>query len=282
MDFVKMQGTGNDFVVIDGHETQRDWGRLAIAMCDRHYGIGADGVLVVGPSETADFRMRMFNPDGSEAEMCGNGIRCFAKYVIEEGLAPGGRTDLTIETLAGLHAVSGRMAGSKVASVRVGMGAPRFAPEEIPVADEGRQRVIDHPLAVGGQRFAVTCLSMGNPHAVAFLDGPVEDLPLERIGPQVEHHSFFPQRVNFEVVNVQDRRRLTARVWERGAGLTLACGSGACAIAVAARVKGLINGAVAIALPGGTLRVEWDGEGEVWLEGPAETVFKGVWPGEAG
>ena len=276
-----MQGAGNDYVVIGPRNPACDWSRLAVRMCDRHYGVGADGLLIVGPSEAADFRMRMFNPDGSEAEMCGNGIRCFAKYVIDEGLAPGERTDLTIETQAGLHAVSARIEGGAVSSVRVGMGTPRFAAEQIPVAASGLERVVDHPLDVDGDRFLVTCLSMGNPHAVTFVDRPVAELPLERIGPMVEHHPFFPNRVNFEVAQVHDRARMSVRVWERGVGETLACGTGACAVAVAARVKGLIDGAVEIALPGGTLQVEWDGEGEVWMEGPAETVFKGVWPDEA-
>ena len=280
MDFTKMQGAGNDYVVIGPRHPACDWSRLAVRMCDRHYGVGADGLLIVGPSEAADFRMRMFNPDGSEAEMCGNGIRCFAKYVIDEGLAPGERTDLAIETQAGLHAVSARIEGGAVSSVRVGMGTPRFAAEQIPVAASGLERVVDHPLDVDGDRFLVTCLSVGNPHAVTFVDRPVVELPLERIGPIVEHHPFFPNRVNFEVVQVHDRARMSVRVWERGVGETLACGTGACAVAVAARVKGLTDGAVEIALPGGTLQVEWDGKGEVWMEGPAETVFKGVWPDE--
>ena len=279
MDFAKMHGTGNDFVLVDGQRQERDWSSLAVAMCDRHYGVGADGILVVTPSRLADFRMRMFNPDGSEAEMCGNGIRCFTKYVIEEGLSPNGHTELRVETLAGIHQVTARVEGGMVRAVRVGMGRPRFKPAEIPVAASGEDRVIDHPIEVEGQSILVTCLSIGNPHAVAFIDKPVAQWPLAVLGPKVEHHPFFPSRVNFEIVNVLDREHLAARVWERGAGPTLACGSGACALAVAARLHGLTDETVSITLPGGDLRVQWDGSGEVWLEGPAELVFKGVWPG---
>ena len=281
MDFAKMHGTGNDFVLIDGRGQERDWSGLAVGLCDRHYGVGADGILVVAPSQVADFRMRMFNPDGSEAEMCGNGIRCFTKYVIEEGIAPDGRSELRIETLAGIHQVTARPAGGVVRAVRVGMGRPRFKPAEIPVAASGRERVMDHPIKVDGTDLRVTCLSMGNPHAVAFVDQPVGQWPLEHLGPKVEHHDFFPKRVNFGIVNVLDRGHLAARVWERGAGPTLACGSGACAVAVAARLHDMIDETVDITLPGGDLRVQWDGSGEVWLEGPAELVFKGTWAGES-
>ena len=279
MDFTKMHGTGNDFVLVDGQRQERDWSHVAVAVCDRHYGVGADGILVVTPSRLADFRMRMFNPDGSEAEMCGNGIRCFTKYVIEEELSPNGRAALTIETLAGIHEVTARVEGGSVRAVRVGMGRPRFKPAEIPVAASGQDRVIDHPIEAEGQSLLVTCLSIGNPHAVAFVDKPVSQWPLAVVGPKVEHHPFFPNRVNFGIVNVLNRGRLAARVWERGAGATLACGSGACAVAVAARLHGLTDETVSISLPGGDLRVQWDGEGEVFLEGPAELVFKGTWAG---
>ena len=280
MEFAKMHGTGNDFVVVDARGRDLDGGQLAVTLCDRHYGIGADGVLLVGTSRTADFRMRTFNPDGSEAEMCGNGIRCFAKYVIEEGLAPKGRTELKVETMAGVHALAARMVDGTVRSVRVGMGRPRFKPDEIPVKAAGVDRVIDHPLIVGAATIPVTCLSMGNPHAVTFLKEPVGRWPLKRTGPRVERHPFFPERVNFEIVNVLSRSHLVARVWERGAGPTMACGTGACAAAVAARLHDYTEEQVTVSLPGGDLEVQWDRAGEVWLEGPAELVFKGVWLGE--
>ncbi|MBI3744540.1 MAG: diaminopimelate epimerase [Chloroflexi bacterium] len=278
MDFIKMQGTGNDFVMINALRVERDWPKLAVAMCDRHFGVGADGIVLVAPSDAADLKMRMFNPDGSEAEMCGNGIRCFAKYAIEEGLAPGERAQLTIETLAGLRTTTARMDGRYVRSVRVGMGKPRLAPKEIPVAASGSGPVIDHAIRVNGTSFKVTCVSMGNPHAVAFVDEPVSGLPLEVLGPKVEHDKFFPKRVNFEVANIVDKRHVTSRVWERGAGLTLACGTGACAVMVAAHLKGLVGDSVEVKVPGGALNIEWDGKGEVFLEGSAETVFRGTWP----
>jgi diaminopimelate epimerase len=248
-------------------------------MCDRHFGVGGDGLLLVEPSQWANVRMRMFNPDGSESNMCGNGLRCVAKYVLDEGLVPAG-DELTIESGAGVHPVTARIEDGAVVSARVGMGTPRFPPAEIPVARNGVDRVVDYPIDVDGESFAVTCVSMGNPHAVTFLDRAIGDVPLEVLGPKVEHHPFFPQRVNFEIVNIQDRGHLKMRVWERGAGLTLACASGASAVGVAARIKGLTDDSVSITLPGGELQVHWPGEGEVWLEGPASLVFKGEWTGD--
>lgn len=271
-----MHGTGNDFVVLDGRTANQDWNTLATTLCNRHFGIGADGILVVSSSHRADFQMRMFNPDGSEAEMCGNGIRCFTKYVIDEGLSPVGADSLTIETLAGIHNVTIQAANGKVASVRVGMGRPRLRPEEIPISLPG-DRVFNHPLLIDGHAIEITGVSMGNPHAVAFVSQPIEQWPLATVGPLVENHSLFPNRTNFEVVTVIDEEHLAARVWERGAGATLACGTGACAIAVAANLHGLTKDTVDIKLPGGHLQIEWDGSGEVWLEGPTELVFRGVW-----
>ena len=279
VDFVKMHGTGNDFILLDARTLQQDWPALAVKMCDRHFGIGGDGILLVAPSAKADFLMRMFNPDGSESEMCGNGVRCFAKYVMDSGLLPAKRSQMTVDTLAGVLPLTATLGtDGLVRRIRVGMGTPCFTPKDIPVAADGAARIVDHPLQVAGDTFHVTCLSMGNPHAVAFLDQSVDQVPLEAVGPLVEHHPFFPRRVNFEIVNVIDRAHLKMRVWERGAGLTLSCGSGACAVAVAAQIKGLAGPTVDIDLPGGTLRLEWDGMGQVWLEGPAELVFRGQWP----
>jgi len=279
--FVKMHGTGNDFVVIDGRGVDTDWSALAVAMNDRHFGIGGDGLIVALPSETADLRMRMFNPDGSEAEMCGNGLRCLAKYAIERGLAIPRDDAIRVETLAGvLTCRVWRDERGKVERVRLAMGRPRLDPREIPVLAEQAPPVIGLPLAVDGHEFAVTCVSMGNPHAVWFaprdLDLPA--YPLHVVGPLVEHHPLFPRRVNFEVAVVDTSERIRVRVWERGAGLTLACGTGACAVAVAARLNGLIGDATDIVLPGGTLHIEWDGAGEVFLTGPAVEVFTGDWP----
>jgi diaminopimelate epimerase len=277
MRFVKMQGTGNDFVLVEAQGDERDWPRLAQAMCDRHFGVGADGLILVLPSSRADVRMRMFNPDGSEAEMCGNGLRCIVKYAVEGGLARPRAGCIDVETLAGVLAAQPYGDERTVERVRVSMGAPRFAPAEIPVLVDAEPPIVDLPLDVAGHALRLTCLSMGNPHAVHFVDGSVADFPLEEVGPLVERHPVFPQRVNFEVAQVLAGDRIEARVWERGAGATLACGSGASATAVAARLSSLVGDAVDITLPGGTLGIEWDGRGEVYLTGPAERVFVGEW-----
>src|SRR4030042_1356429 len=250
---------------------EQDWTTLARAMCHRHFGIGADGLLLVLKSEVADFRMRMFNPDGSEAEVCGNGLRCLARYVIDHGLA--NAPDLTIETIAGIRRVES-CAGDLF---QVSMGIPRFRAEDIPLSI-GRVDIIpilDYPLNIGGRELLLTFVSLGNPHAVHFIEKSVADFPLSELGPIVEHHSIFPQRVNFEVTKLLSRREKRARVWERGAGETLSCGSGTCAVAITAKLHDYIDSPVEIALPGGTLSVEWDGKGEVYLSGGAEIVFNG-------
>ncbi|MCX5995623.1 MAG: diaminopimelate epimerase [Chloroflexi bacterium] len=276
MDFIKLQATGNDFVLIDARRMKRDWSALAKAMCHRHFGVGADGLLLILPSKVADFYMRMFNPDGSEAEACGNGLRCAARYAKESGLASG--AEIGIETPTGIKRLQTR--GRK--SIQVAMGLPILAPSAIPVIVERKGTrdtapVVAYPLAIGKRNLKITCVSIGNPHAVCFLEQPVADFPLAEVGPKVEQHPMFPNRVNFEIVNVISRSKLRARVWERGAGETLSCGTGACAIAVASRLKGLTDSPVDIILPGGTLIIYWDGRGEVLLSGPAEVVFEGKW-----
>ncbi|MBI4289085.1 MAG: diaminopimelate epimerase [Chloroflexi bacterium] len=276
MRFVKMHGTGNDFILIDGYTERRDWAKLARRLCDRHFGIGSDGILVVLPSRKADLRMRMFNPDGSEAETCGNGVRCFAKYAVDHGLT--GQKQFSVETLAGVKRLQTFSQKGEVQRVRVNMGKPRFRPEEIPLKGEFTSSpIVDYPLAIAGRRLLLTFVNVGNPHAVAFVQEPVDDFPLSDIGPQVERHPLFPKRTNFEVVNVRGQGKLQARVWERGAGLTLSCGSGACAVAVAARLKGHTEDKLDITLPGGTLSLEWNGD--VFLTGPAVEVFEGEWGG---
>jgi diaminopimelate epimerase len=276
--FLKMQGTGNDFVVVDGLRdgaAGRDWTALARAMCDRHFGVGSDGLLLVEPSERADFRMRMWNPDGSESEMCGNGIRCFGKYLYDSGLA--GRGEMKVETGAGVLDLVVHPQGGRAERVTVAMGVPELRPERIPVAVEG-ERAFDLPVDGVGAEVVVNCVSMGNPHAVMFLDGPLGEFPLETVGPRVEHHRLFPRRVNFEIVSRRGPGELDARVWERGAGLTLACGTGACAVAAAARLKGLTGDRTVVHLPGGALELAWDGRGEILMTGPAALVFEGEWP----
>jgi diaminopimelate epimerase len=277
MNFIKLQATGNDFVLIDGRSMkQLDWSALAKAMCHRHYGVGADGILLILPSKKADFYMRMFNPDGSEAEACGNGLRCAARYAKDNGLAKG--PEIKIETPAGIKRA--RIKGSK--NIQVAMGKPELKPSSIPVIVARRgipqaSPVKDYPLTIGKMKLKITCVSIGNPHAVCFLEQPVADFPLAEVGPKVEHHPMFPNRVNFEIVNVIGRKKLKARLWERGAEETLSCGTGACAIAVASRLKKLTDNPVDIILPGGTLNIDWDGKGEVFLSGPAEVVFEGEW-----
>jgi diaminopimelate epimerase len=277
MKFTKMHGAGNDFLLVEGNEG-RDWLALSQAMCERHYGAGADGVMLVLASAKADVRMRLFNADGSEAEVSGNGVRCLVRYAVERGLAApkGGR--VTIEAIHDVLEAEVEMDGPSVRRVRLSMGPPRFDPKEVPVAAEMSPPVIDLPIDVDGERVAVTCLSMGNPHAVTFIDGPVADYPLEIVGPKVEYHAAFPARVNFGVGRLLDRGRMELRVWERGCGETLACGSGSCAAMVAARLKGLCGDEVDITQPGGLLRVEWDGRGDVYLSGDAQFVFDGDWP----
>jgi diaminopimelate epimerase len=276
VNFVKLQGTGNDFILIDARELERDWPVLAREMCPRHFGVGADGLLLLLPSKTADLRLRMFNPDGSEAEACGNGLRCFARYATENGIV--NNSEFTVETMAGTRAV--RIQDEK--SVQVSTGIPAFNPAAIPVIARYRDEpdetpVVDYPIKAGDTELRISCVSMGNPHAVCFLDETVADFPLSEVGPRVERHPMFPNRVNFEIANVISRNEIRARVWERGAGETLACGSGACATAVVSKLKGLTDNPVSISLPGGILTVDWDGAGEVLLSGPAEIVFYGVW-----
>jgi len=270
---MKMHGTGNDFIVLEAKGNEQDWPSLAQIMCHRHLGIGADGLLLILPSTHAHVKMRIFNPDGSEAEMCGNGIRCLVRYALDRGLVPSDGP-IRVETLAGI--ISTWAMGDMV---RVAIGVPRFHPSQVPVRWEGEEPLADIPLEVGGHPLRLFCLSLGNPHAVHLLPHSLEKFPLGQIGPQVERHPLFPKRVNFEVAEVVDRGHMRVRVWERGAGETLACGTGATAAAIAARVKGLVDERVEVQLPGGVLRIEWDGEGEAFLAGPAEYVFQGEWLG---
>ena len=282
MKFTKMHGTGNDYVYIDARGVEADWPELSRAMSDRHFGIGSDGLILILDSDVADARMRMFNADGSEGEMCGNGIRCFAKYAIERDIVSPRSNGLAVETLAGVRNIVPTYSEDRISGARVSMGTPILAPEEIPVSLHdghafGVGPVLNYKFTMDGLDLPLSFVSMGNPHAVAFIEQPVDEFPLHTIGPKVEHHSIFPRRVNFEIVNVTGPGKLTARVWERGSGETMACGTGACAIAVAARLNGLCQDAVDITLPGGTLRIEWDGRGEVFMEGPAVEVFSGEW-----
>ncbi len=277
--FTKMHGAGNDYVYVDGRGESRDWPGLAVAMSDRHRGVGSDGLIVALPSESVDLRMAMFNADGSEGEMCGNGIRCLVAFAMDRGIVSEDRSPVTVETLSGRRTVTPLWENGRMAGAMVGMGEPVLEPEEIPVIAPRLDRVMEYPLEVGGQSFVIGCVSMGNPHAVAFIDTPVDEVPLHEIGPLVERHPMFPRRVNFEIANVIDRGRVKARVWERGSGLTEACGSGACAIGVVGLLSGRTGSNLEVALPGGDLLVQWDGLREVVMEGPVQAVFDGEWPG---
>jgi diaminopimelate epimerase len=273
--FVKMHGAGNDFILVDGADEalpEEQLSLIARGACDRHLGIGADGLVMVLPSRTANFRMRIFNADGSEAEMCGNGIRCFAKFLFDRKM----HTDpvLTVETLAGVKVLKLNTSGGKVTTVKVDMGRPVLKRSEIPMKGLDSQRVIAEPLKVGGKKLELTCLSMGNPHCVTFVDR-TEDYPADKIGPQIERHPYFPQRTNVEFVQVLNEKEISMRVWERGVGETLACGTGACAAAVASMLNDKVDRKVTVHLLGGDLFIEWLGDDRVQMTGPADEVFEG-------
>ena len=277
MKFTKMQGLGNDYVYVNClKEKIADPPELAQKISDRHFGVGSDGLIMINPSDKADFEMEMYNADGSRAEMCGNGIRCVAKYVYDYGLTD--KTYISVETLAGIKYLDLTVENGKVSLVKVDMGQPILEPEKIPVASKG-SRVVDEPLLVDGKEYRMTCVSMGNPHSVIFVDEDVKNLPLEKIGPSFENHICFPKRVNTEFVRVIDRHTAEMRVWERGSGETLACGTGTCAVAVACVLNGLTEDAITVHLLGGDLYIEWDREkNTVYMTGPAEAVFDGEWP----
>ena len=279
MKFTKCHGAGNDFVVIDARSLDLPWDDLARKMCDRHFGVGSDGIILVADSRDADLRMRMFNPDGSEAEACGNGLRCFVKYAVDHGLVT--VPEFAVETGCGVrHVRVSAVSHNRVTEAQVGMGAPCFSPDEIPVSVAGlEQPILALKLFAFDRTIPVSLVSMGNPHAVAFLEESVGEFPLGSVGPAMEHHEVFPARINFEIARVLGRHDIEARVWERGAGETLACGSGACAIAVAAQLLGHCDPGVHVHLPGGVLTITWQGPGhEVLLRGPVQQVFTGEWP----
>ena len=266
--FVKLVAAGNAYLAVDGRERERDWAVLARVMCRHRFGVGSDGLLVAVRSGAAPIGLRIWNSDGSEAEMSGNGVRLFAKFALESGLVSAGAEGLEIETRAGLRRVWPEWVGGRMLAGRVAMGVPEV---------EGRETT----LALGDVALPVVCLSLGNPHAVHLTDRPVDDFPLAELGPRVERHPRFPNRVNFEVVNVLARDRLRVRVFERGEGETLSSGTGSTASVVAARLAGRVDASVSVELRGGRLRVRFEGEGQpAFLEGPTEEVFRGVWPDE--
>ena len=277
MRFTKMHGVGNDYVYVDcfRNPLPHDPVRLSRAISDRHFGVGADGLILICPSDRADARMRMFNADGSEAEMCGNGVRCVAKFLYDHGLVR--KPALSVETGRGVSALELEVHGGSVRQVRVDMGEPLLEAARIPTTLPG-DPPIDVPLAVSGESLRVTCLSMGNPHCVTFVETPGDALVLG-LGPQVERHAAFPRRTNAEFVRVNGPDDVAVRVWERGSGETLACGTGACAVAVAGVLAGRTQRRIIAHLPGGDLRVYWsETDNHVYLTGPAVEVFSGNWP----
>lgn len=274
MKFTKMHGAGNDYIYINCfEETVDDPAALTVRLSDRHFGVGSDGIILICPSEIADFRMRMFNSfDGSEGDMCGNGIRCVGKYVHDKGLTD--KTEVTIETLAGIKTLFLNLENGVVKTVRVDMGQPSVKAPDIPVVTE-RPEFIDQPVSAGAHTYRMTCVSMGNPHAVTYTDDvSILDLPV--IGPPLENNPLFPKRANIEFVQVIDDHTLKMRVWERGSGETLACGTGACASLVASVLNGKCRRRAKLILLGGELDIEWnEADNHVYMTGPAEFVFDG-------
>jgi diaminopimelate epimerase len=274
MKFTKMQGAGNDYVYVNCFEEKvGNPAEVAIKVSNRNFGIGSDGLILIMPSDVADVRMRMFNSDGSESEMCGNGIRCVAKYAYDHGIVT--KEEITAETGAGVLTL--RLfpnARNKIEKVRVNMGVPRLTRKEIPMLGDADNKVLNEPLNILHTTFHITCASMGNPHCVIFVDD-IEGFPVEKYGPLIENHDLFPRRTNVEFVQVLSRNEVRQRTWERGAGETLACGTGASAVTVAAVLNGLTGNKIINHLSGGDLEMEWAEDGSVYMTGPAVEVFTG-------
>lgn len=273
MKFTKMHGIGNDYVYVNCFkETVEHPSEVAIKVSDRHFGIGSDGLILIKPSEVADGKMEMYNADGSQGAMCGNGIRCVAKYMYDYGITD--KTSISVETKSGIKYLDLTIKDGKVDTVKVNMGTPILKAVDIPVRSE-KEQVIDEPVMVDGKEWKITCVSMGNPHAITYIDD-VKNLEIEKIGPKFENHEIFPDRVNTEFVHVIDRNTVEMRVWERGSGETLACGTGACAVAVSSILNGLTEEEVTVKLLGGDLKIFWDRtENKVYMTGSATTVFDG-------
>ncbi|MBQ7740485.1 MAG: diaminopimelate epimerase [Eubacterium sp.] len=275
MKFTKMHGCGNDYVYFDCTEEKiENESDAAIKLSDRHFGIGGDGIIIIKRGKKAEFEMVMYNADGSRGAMCGNGIRCVAKFVYDKGLTD--KKHISIESMGAVKYIDVETENAKVKSARVDMGAPILEAENIPVKSNNK-RVIDEAITVDGQDYKMTCVSMGNPHAVVFIDKSPREFPLEKVGPLFENNEVFPDRTNTEFIKVIDRKNLEMRVWERGSGETLACGTGACASAVAAILNGYCDNELTVHLLGGDLEISWSGnEGDsVFMTGPATTVFEG-------
>jgi len=275
LSFTKMHGIGNDYVYVDCFKEEvKDPCEVAKYVSDRHFGIGSDGLILIKPSDVADFEMDMYNEDGSRGKMCGNGIRSVAKYVYDRGLTD--KNQISVSTLSGIKYLDLTIEDGKAVLIKVNMGAPEVIAEKVPVISD-KEKMISEPITVSGKEYKATCVSMGNPHCVIFMDEDVRNLDLEKMGPNFENHEIFPERVNTEFVNVIDRKNLMMRVWERGSGETLACGTGSCAVTVAAILNGLCDDEVTVHLLGGDLIDRWDKEENVvYMTGPATIVYDGV------
>lgn len=273
MEFVKMEGCGNDYVYVNGFNTKIDNpNELSKIVSDRHFGIGSDGLIVINPSEVADFKMSMYNADGSEGKMCGNGIRCVAKYVYDYKMID--KEVITVETLAGIKTLKLNVENGKVKTVRVNMGSPIINAKDVPVISD-KEKVINEPVVIDGKEYGITCVSMGNPHAITFVDD-TDSLKIEKIGPGFEKNEIFPDRVNTEFIQIIDRKTIKMRVWERGSGETLACGTGACASVVACVLNNLTDNKVTVKLLGGDLEIKYEtDENTVYMTGPARIAFTG-------
>lgn len=273
MKFTKMQGLGNDFILVNSlsEKMPGDLSQAATRLCDRHFGIGADGLVFILPSEVADIRMRIINSDGSEAEMCGNVIRCFARLVYDLNIVS--KKTIRVETLAGIMVPELILEGDKVVSIKVDMGEPKLDRGLIPMEGPPGQ-VVNEPLTVSGSTYNITCVSMGNPHCITFVSD-VNSFPVTELGPQFEKHPVFPRKTNVEFIQVLNKREVNMRVWERGAAETLACGTGACATAVACVLNNLTDRHITVHLPGGELIIEWADNNHVYMTGPGEYVFTG-------
>lgn len=273
MEFTKMEGCGNDYVYVNGFTNEiKNPNKLSEFVSNRNFGIGSDGLIVINPSDKADFRMNMYNADGSEGKMCGNGIRCVAKYVYDNKMTD--KTTITVETLSGIKTLVLNVEDDKVKTVRVNMGSPVIEAKEVPVLSD-KEQMIDEPVTIDGMEYKITCVSMGNPHAVTFIDD-TDSLDIEHIGPKFENHPIFPDRINTEFIQIIDRNTIKMRVWERGSGETLACGTGACASVVASVLNGLTENKVTVKLLGGDLFIEYnEEENTVYMTGPARVSFTG-------
>ena len=294
MKFTKMHGAGNDYVYVDARSEDRDWPELSRRMSDRHFGVGGDGLILIKNSDVADLKMSMYNADGSEAEMVGNGSRCFVKYAVDRGIVSDPGVSVSVETVAGIRQIATITENGRVTGARVSMGTPILIPKDVPVKLEsagkyGSGPVLEYPFQMDGYELPLTFVSMGNPHVVMFSDehpelmaGPLAEFDLTRWGPRIENHPAFTHRINVHFVEVMSKSEITMRTWERGSGITQACGTGACAVGVAGVITGRTERDVLVHLPGGDLNVRWDEpSNHVHMIGPATEVFSGEWEEQA-